>query len=147
MQSVVKKMAPRCKLRRNYKLLLAQARSHFFPVRCDSTRRPSKRDPRRKSLGGDCTTNINILYFKLICQLFLQRLLSFTIFENGRSQCHYLKRKKKGKKVVNPYYLQVLLLVIMIFQQCTKLKPSWVGCFLANTSATSFRTLFVQLME
>ena len=38
-----------------------------------------------------------------------------------------LNRKKKiRKKVVNPYYSLVLLLIIMISQWCAKLKPPWV---------------------
>ena len=44
-------------------------------------------------------------------------LLSFTIFENGRCQCHCLERKKRNrKKVVNPYNSLVWLLIVMTFQ-------------------------------
>ena len=48
------------------------------------------------SRGKDCIKNIKWIFlnfffnFKLISLAFLaKRLLSFTVFENGRCQCHY----------------------------------------------------------
>ena len=98
---------------------LAGPQPGFFMGRCDPTRRRTELGLKGGGGGqGERGVGWLRLHFKrfekpvisrtfnLQRQCFSNRVLYFTIFQNGNVGCHYFEKKKiYRKKVVNPYYL------------------------------------------